>query len=128
MKTHGYLCITERGTMRLTKKPPELFANEIAVKVEVNIPEELFRRQFPTVLLDLPMDALPAYQHSNPDQDGQADHQVPLHISTPTSLGPINLEVVEVRDALMALVDHANRIERSQHSTQQPATAGEEEG
>lgn len=115
--------------MRLTKKPPELFANEIAVKLEVNIPEELFQRQFPTVLLDLPPEALPAYQNSHPNQDGQDNGHVPLHIMTPTSLGPINLEVVEVRDALMALVDHAKRIERSQHSeAQHSTTAGEGEG
>jgi hypothetical protein len=80
------------------------------------------------VLLDLPPDALPSYQNSHPNQDGQDGTSVPLHISTPTTLGPINLEVVEVRDALMALVDHAKRIERAQHSTTTAAATGDGEG
>lgn len=54
MKNTCYLVLNRNGVTRMTKKPPDLFAGEIAVRLHVTAPAECFRSPFAeaTVALD----------------------------------------------------------------------------
>lgn len=58
MVINAYLVINNRGAIRVIKNRPGLSNNEIAVKLEVDVPREFFERLIPTVKIDLPKEAV----------------------------------------------------------------------
>lgn len=58
MKTNGWLTINNRGSMKLTKNQPGLDWNEVSVKIEVDLPSELFSRPRLQASIKIPNDAV----------------------------------------------------------------------
>lgn len=58
MKTDTiYLVIGKEGVRRFRKTWPSLYANEIAIKMNLKIPKGLFRVSIPAIDLEIPSDA-----------------------------------------------------------------------
>lgn len=57
MIVQKYLCVTNKGTCRLTQTTPNLSAREIAVKLSIEIPNSFFERPSLSATIKLP-DAL----------------------------------------------------------------------
>jgi len=53
VKTTVYLVADAHGVCRMTKRPPDLYRNEVAVRLNVTIPDECFRRPVPVVSLEV---------------------------------------------------------------------------
>lgn len=62
MKINGYLNIKDNGTARFTKKRTGLDWNEIAIKISVDIPNELFRRPIIEAKIEVSNSVLPKHQ------------------------------------------------------------------
>lgn len=62
MKCIGYLTINNRGTAKFTKNRPGLDWNEISVKVNFDIPDELFRRPLIEAKLEVSKNIIPRPQ------------------------------------------------------------------
>lgn len=45
-------------TYRITKEKPSLSADEIALYLQIDVPDAFFNRQIPTLKIDLPKDAI----------------------------------------------------------------------
>lgn len=65
MKIISYLCIKKtgsnyspRGTLRITKTSPALDINEIAVKLNIEVPDELFSKPSLEASISVPKDAI----------------------------------------------------------------------
>jgi hypothetical protein len=74
MKQTIFLAINRRGTMRLTKNSPGLDRGEIAIRLELNIPDSLFRDYIPTARLTIDPDqvirAEPTVELLVPEDEG----------------------------------------------------------
>jgi hypothetical protein len=64
MKVSQWLAINRRGITKVRKTKPDLGWDEIAVKIQLNIPDELFRR--PTIEANLVIENVPNNAY-NPD-------------------------------------------------------------
>jgi len=58
MKTTGWLTINNRGAMKLTKNQPGLDWNEVSVKLDVDLPNELFNRPRLQASIKIPSEAV----------------------------------------------------------------------
>lgn len=58
MKIQAYLIISQSGSVRMVKGAPSLSNIEIAIKVNLNIPDSFFHRLIPVVDIDVPADAI----------------------------------------------------------------------
>lgn len=65
MKTTGYLNINRRGTARFTKNRVGLNWDEVAVKISLEVPDELFKRPFIEATITVSKDVLPKEQSIN---------------------------------------------------------------
>jgi hypothetical protein len=52
--TTCYLVITRRGVERVTKKVPELRSGQFAVRLRLNLPDNLFKPDVPSIDLTIP--------------------------------------------------------------------------
>jgi len=63
MNLSGYLVVKKlqrwKANARFVQKAPALDSNEIAIKVEVNLPDELFSRPQLKFKIDIPKEAVP---------------------------------------------------------------------
>jgi len=57
MNVKKWLTITSRGCARLTQSPPSVRANEISIRLEINLPNELFRKPRLEAKIDIPKEA-----------------------------------------------------------------------
>ena len=62
MKTTGYLNIKSSGSARFTKNKGGLDWNEIAIKIHIEIPDELFRRPLIEAKIEVSKDIVPKPQ------------------------------------------------------------------
>lgn len=62
MKCNGFLTINSRGTAKFTKSRCGLNWDEISIKVEISIPDELFQRPIITAKLEVSKDIIPKPQ------------------------------------------------------------------
>lgn len=62
MKVNGYLNIKSNGSVRFTKSRAGLDWNEIAMKVNMNIPDEFFRRPMLEANITISDDVIPRPQ------------------------------------------------------------------
>lgn len=62
MKTKGYLTINSNGSTRFTKGKPNLNWDEISVKLNLVIPDELFRRPLIEATIKVSDDIIPKEQ------------------------------------------------------------------
>lgn len=56
MKDRIYLVANCSGVVRMTKRPPSLHREEVAISVSVSIPDGVFRHPIIAVTLDVPED------------------------------------------------------------------------
>ena len=54
MKDIIYLIVSEGGARRMTKRRPDLFRDEIAIRLRVHIPDECFRTLIIDAVADIP--------------------------------------------------------------------------
>lgn len=57
MKVHKWLTINSRRSARLTQSKPNLTSDEIAIKLDINVPDELFRKPRLEAKIDIPKEA-----------------------------------------------------------------------
>jgi len=62
MKTTGYLNVNSRGTARFTKNRVGLDWNEIAIKVNIDIPDEFFERPVLEAKIEVDKELIPKPQ------------------------------------------------------------------
>lgn len=62
MKCNGYLTVNSRGTARFTKTRCGLNWNEIAIKVNFEIPDKLFERPMIEATIEISKDIIPKPQ------------------------------------------------------------------
>lgn len=57
MRTNAWLTVNKRGSMRLTKNQPNLDPDEVSIKLELNLPDELFKRPRLMASVTIPQEA-----------------------------------------------------------------------
>lgn len=57
MKVKNWLTINSRGCARLTKGQPPIEANEISICLDINVPNELFRKPRLEAKINIPIEA-----------------------------------------------------------------------
>jgi len=57
MKVKKWLTINSRGSARLTQSKPSSYADEISILLEINLPDELFRKPRLEAKIDIPKEA-----------------------------------------------------------------------
>ena len=57
MKTNAWLTINRRGAMRMTKGQPGLNWDEVSIKLEVDLPDDLFKRPRLQANIKIPQEA-----------------------------------------------------------------------
>ena len=109
MKINAYLVITvnksryynsSSASLRVTKGEPTLAGNEVAVKLNVNVPDEVFKRPVPVLSLDIPKEIV-----MNPDAEIVAE------LTAGTIAESLRLEVEDVKDSLVEMIKKARESE-----------------
>lgn len=54
-----YLVINNRGSMQVKERFPNMKANEVCLRLEVSVPDELFERPLLEATLKIPKEAIP---------------------------------------------------------------------
>lgn len=54
MKVRKFLVVSKNGTAKITANKPKLATNEIAIQLNINIPDQLFTK--PTLVADINVD------------------------------------------------------------------------
>lgn len=107
MIVNAYLVITANrsryynsrsASLRVTKGAPDLNSNEIAVKLQINVPDTVFDRPIPTLKLDMPQDLV-----MNPDAE------VVTQITAQTVAEALRLDVRTVEDGLVKMLKKRNK-------------------
>lgn len=93
MKIRGYLTIGSRGSLRITKNTPSLYQDEISVKLDINVPDAIFKRPLPTLSIDLPENVV-----ANPDAE------LAVRLTAYDVSEALKLNVQEVQDGLWELL------------------------
>lgn len=101
MIVNAYLVITASRsrynsysyTLRVTKQEPSLNSNEIAMKLKVNVPDEVFKRPVPLLELDVPKEIV-----MNPDAE------VAARLTADTIADALQLDVETVTDGLLTMI------------------------
>ena len=62
MKIKGYLTVKSTGAARFTKNKPGLDWNELSLAINLNVPDELFKRPLITANIEISKDILPKPQ------------------------------------------------------------------
>lgn len=62
MKVKGYLVVTSNGSAKFVKKYPDLNFNEVAVGVNLELPDKLFERPVLNATITVPDNAVLPYQ------------------------------------------------------------------
>lgn len=57
MKVEGWLTVNNRGTIRLTKGQPGIDWDEVSIKLQLDLPKELFNRPRLSADITIPKDA-----------------------------------------------------------------------
>ena len=79
MKDKVYLVVSGEGVQRMTKRPPSLYREEVAISISVSVPDAAFRPSMVAVNLDVPEDRViqptadvEVLPLPHPHQDGEA--------------------------------------------------------
>lgn len=94
MNIKAFLVISRSGTLRVVKNRPYLNNTEIAVTLDIDVPNKFFERLMPTVKIDLPEEAI-----VNPDT------QAVIKISALEIADKLNLDVTAVEDGLRTMLE-----------------------
>ena len=94
MNIKAYLVISKSGTLRVVKNRPYLNNSEIAVKLEIDVPNVFFERLMPTIKIDLPVEAI-----ANPSTDAV------VFISALEIADKLQLNVSDVEDGLRTMLE-----------------------
>lgn len=54
MQTTAFLTVNKRGSVRLTKRAPDLYAGEVAIRLSVSVPDAAFRTPFAEAHIEVP--------------------------------------------------------------------------
>ena len=98
MKIKSFLVISSSGSLRVVKNRPYLNNREIAVTLEIDVPNVFFNRLMPTVKIDLPVEAI-----TNPSTDAV------IKISAYEIADKLNLEVGAVEDGLRTMLEEKSK-------------------
>lgn len=98
MKFHKWLIINRRGSARLTSGLPQLDRDEIAMQLQMNVPDTLFQRFWPVIRADLP------------DSTETQDIRAIVDITAEAVSEALQLSVSEVRDGLQAIIERNEEI------------------
>lgn len=93
MNIKAYLIISGNKQLRVTKTPPYLHANEIAVLLNLEVPNAVFTRPIPVLDLAIPQDVV-----MNPDAE-----LVARVIALPVAEA-LKVEIETVTDGLVEMV------------------------
>lgn len=93
MKINAYMVISDRGSIRVVKTRPELNNNEIAVNLNVEIPNIFFERLMPTINIKIPEEAVL-----------KPDIEVAVAVAAFEVSDKLKLDFKEVEDGLMSMV------------------------
>lgn len=58
MKIQSYLVISSRGTLRMVKGRPALSNDEVAIQLNIDVPNSFFKRLIPVANLTIPDNAI----------------------------------------------------------------------
>jgi hypothetical protein len=93
MNIKAFLVISRGGSLRVVKTRPYLNNSEIAVTLDINVPNVFFERLMPTVQIDLPVEAI-----ANPSTDAI------VKITALEIADKLQLDVTDVEDGLRAML------------------------
>lgn len=93
MKARCHLIVSSTGSTRSTKNVPALSPDEIAVGIDLDIPDRYFRRPYPVVQINFP------------DPPTDPDPAAAIHITARTIADALKLDVTEVTDGLTKMVE-----------------------
>lgn len=93
MKIRGFLTISSRGALRITKNTPSLYQDEISVKLDINVPDAIFKRPLPTLSIDLPENVV-----ANPDAE------LAVRLTAYDVSQALKIDVQEVQDGLWEML------------------------
>lgn len=96
MTINAFLVISDGGALRVVKSRPYLNNNEIAVALNIDVPDAFFERMIPVVQVDLPEEAV-----------AQPDADVSLSITAGAVAKALKLDVSNVHDGLKDMVEEA---------------------
>lgn len=110
MNIKAFLVISRSGTLRVVKNRPYLNNTEIAVTLDINVPNKFFERLMPTVSIDLPEEAI-----VNPDT------QAVIKISALEIADKLNLDVTAVEDGLRTMLEEKASKDPSKYTSREVA-------
>lgn len=93
MKVHGYLFISHAGNLRINKTGAGLKANEIAVEVNLVVPDSFFRRPRPVVSIELEEPVYP-----------EGSLEATLRVTAETVADALQLDIGKVSDGLTQML------------------------
>ena len=100
MKTTGHLIVNHKGALRITKNLPALEPYEIAIRINLDLPDKLFQRPRLEASISIPHGAV---------LDLTADEVV--EITAEQVAGTLGLDVADVIDGLQVLVDQRDEVQ-----------------
>jgi hypothetical protein len=93
MKVPIFLFINQNRQVRMTKKDPAAYPNELGINLILEVPDAFFRRPNPRATVTIPEDIL-----VNPDP------KVAVQVIAPQIAESLRLEVKTVEDGLLTLL------------------------
>lgn len=110
MTIQKYLVINNRGSARIVERVPALKGNEVAMRLELSLPDELFQRPIVKASISIPKTAVPqvkldATVTDNVQRIIQEVTGLEMHVTV--------VEAVEEKDPLKALIQKPRRGRRS---------------
>jgi hypothetical protein len=94
MKIEAYLVINRGSSIRVVKQRPNLSNDEIAIKLNLEIPQEFFERIIPSVDILVPIDSMI-----------KPDIEVVTRINAEMISKAMNLNVNDVQDGLKEMLE-----------------------
>jgi len=93
MKIKAFLSISNTGVLKVFKNRPSLNNNEIALTLDIEIPNVFFDRLMPTAKIEVPKEAITSI-----------DPEVAVNIAAQNVSDALRLDFVEVREGLRELI------------------------
>ena len=94
MKIEAYLVINRSSSIRVVKQRPALNNDEIAVRLNIEIPKEFFERMIPSVDILIPVESMI-----------KPDIEVITRLNAEMIGKAMNLDINEVQDGLNELIN-----------------------
>lgn len=93
MKISCHLIVNRRASVRLTKGNPGIDSDEIAIRLDLDVPDRYFARPYPVVAIQLP-------------DPSPVDTDAVLEITAKTLAGSLGVSAEVARDGLREMLNH----------------------